>query len=283
MNKQIFAYTVKNEGNPENFLDVNNAGILYATDSPQIVNRPNGRNDYLLVYTYQGAIKLHLDNKELILKNHFIIFKPHESQCFEYLEGPHHEYYWIHFNGVFVPKILEQLHINEKYYPVNKISSIPTLFEEIISLLRSKHKNYSIKCNYKFLKLLTLLTENSEEQQGAFLSTKHTKLAPALNAIQLAPQNFKTIKELADLCFLSPSTFIKLFTNVIGVPPITYLNGKKLERSLYFLLESDYNIHEIALECGFDNQFYYSKKFKQHYHCSPSQYKKKYTNSPNKS
>ncbi len=276
MNKEIFAYTVKNEGNPSNYLDVNNAGIVYATNNSQPCHRPYGRNDYLLIYVHQGKVKLSFPDDEVVLEHHYVIYKPYQPQHYVYMASPNSEVYWLHFNGVFAPKILEELRMTSLYHPVKKIHSLPMLFEEIISFLRSKEENYSTKCNYTFLKILSLLSSSTEDNLHAFLSAKYTKIAPAVDSIRQDPSQFKTLEDLAALCNLPPSTFAKIFTKNMGISPITYLNNKKLERSLYFLLESDYNINEIAQIVGYENQFYYSKKFKQAYELSPLQYRKQH-------
>ncbi len=277
MNKYIFAYTVKNEGNPDNYLDVNNATISYVYTTSLPAAMPNGRNDYSLIISYGGRIKLSEKEGDKYLDSHCIIYKPFQPHNFTYLASPDSEIYCIHFKGVFVESILDDLHLNSHYYfKIKKTPVISQIVKQLIVSLKKKEENYTTKCNYNLLKLLTILSENSETPVDAAPSAAGSKIQPAVDAILQDASQFKTLKELAALCNLSQSTFIKIFTKVMGEPPIIYLNRKKLENSIFFLLESDYNINEIAANVGYENQFYYSKKFKQAYGLSPLQYRKKH-------
>lgn len=76
------------------------------------------------------------------------------------------------------------------------------------------------------------------------------------------------------LCGISYTYFKELFIEKFGIPPVKYVNNMRLERSKELLFTDEYSVGEIAKMCGFDNTYYFSKKFKEKYHCSPTAYKK---------
>lgn len=274
MNEEVFAYRVKNEGDPLDYLDVNNSGIAYATESSMHGFRPGGRNDYLMIYVHGGSVKLKTDDKTYTLKGHCIIYRPYEKQDYTYVASPDSEIYWLHFNGIFAEKILSDLKLDKLITPVEKNVALPQLFKKIIFSLKIKEKNYKTICNYRFLKILSILSNSIEERNETLTDKNYSRLQPAILAINERPNEKHTIEKLAALCFMSKSTFIKVFTKVLGMPPISYVMKQRLENSLYLLLETDYSISEIAERCGYESQFYYSKQFKQNYGCSPLQYRK---------
>lgn len=75
-------------------------------------------------------------------------------------------------------------------------------------------------------------------------------------------------------CNISYTYFKKLFIEKFGIPPVQYVNTLRLERSRELLLTNEYSIGEIAKMCGFENTYYFSKKFKEKYQYAPTIYKK---------
>ncbi len=277
MNKYIFAYTVKNQGNPNNYLDVNNATINYILTTSLSAARPNGRDDYSLIITYGGKVKISEETGDKLLDSHCIIYKPFEPHNYTYIASPDSEIYCLHFSGTYVPQILEELNLNNNYYfSIKKTPTISQIVKRLIILLKTKEKNYTTKANYQFLKLLSILSENSNQHVSLDASVTGTKIQPVIEAIAQDASKFKTIKDLATVCDLPQSTFIKIFTKTMGESPINYLNQKKMENALFFLLETDYNMAEIAYTLGFESQFYFGKCFKKTYGIPPLQYRKQH-------
>lgn len=274
MNREIFAFKVKNEGDPLNYLDVNNAGITYATDTTLNGIRPNGRNDYLLIYVNTGKISVTKNNRETILgEKHFVIYKPFEPQRYSYIACKDSEIFWIHFNGVFVERILSDLSLTKFYSAIRANNMLTELFHNILKALKEKKQNHKTVCNYCFLMILNILSENSISQVKNKIDDKKQTINNLLITIDSNISEYYSTSQLAKLCNLAPSTFIKTFKSVTGVPPITYLNNRKLENAAYLLAETDYSVLEISQMQGFQNQFYFSKAFKKKYKSSPTNYR----------
>ena len=82
------------------------------------------------------------------------------------------------------------------------------------------------------------------------------------------------IEELAFLSGLSVSSFKRKFQNIYGTSPNKYITSKRLEKAQVLLKSSDLSISEIAYDCGFNDVGYFSKVFKTHYNCLPSDLRK---------
>lgn len=81
------------------------------------------------------------------------------------------------------------------------------------------------------------------------------------------------LEELAGLVNLSTCHFCRTFKQITGRTTTEYLNGVRVRKAAELLEDSDLNITEIALTCGFDSANYFSRIFKRLYGVSPSKYR----------
>lgn len=63
------------------------------------------------------------------------------------------------------------------------------------------------------------------------------------------------------------------FSAVFGVPPLKYLNRKRLETAASLLFTTDKKIHEIALMVGYENTNHFINLFKREYGSTPQAYR----------
>lgn len=69
----------------------------------------------------------------------------------------------------------------------------------------------------------------------------------------------------------------KLFKKEMGLTPLEYMTQmrmKKAEMMLIAMWGSDYSIAEIGQLCGFEDALYFSRVFKKHFGCSPTEFAK---------
>jgi len=82
------------------------------------------------------------------------------------------------------------------------------------------------------------------------------------------------IEDLAFLAGMSLSSFKRKFSSVFGTTPNKYITSKRLEKAQNLLTTSKMSIAEIAYECGFSDEGYFSKTFRKYYNSSPSELRK---------
>jgi AraC-like DNA-binding protein len=81
------------------------------------------------------------------------------------------------------------------------------------------------------------------------------------------------IRELAQLCNMSESTFNRTFQNIFNDTPASYIKSKRLERARELLSFDSMSISEIASETCFNDVAHFSRSFKTLFGCSPSDYR----------
>lgn len=63
------------------------------------------------------------------------------------------------------------------------------------------------------------------------------------------------------------------FSAAFGVPPLKYLNKKRLEAAMNLLFSTDKKIHEIALAVGYESTNHFINLFKKEYGSTPQTYR----------
>ena len=83
-----------------------------------------------------------------------------------------------------------------------------------------------------------------------------------------------TIEEICHKFSISRSSLQTLFKNNLSVAPKQYISDLKLSKSKLLIKESMYTISEISSMLGFTSIHYFSRKFKQQYGLTPTDYAK---------
>jgi transcriptional regulator GlxA family with amidase domain len=60
---------------------------------------------------------------------------------------------------------------------------------------------------------------------------------------------------------------------------ISYLNSVRLKEAKKLICDTELSFKEIAAECGFYDQNYFSKQFSESFGCSPTEFRKEYKKS----
>lgn len=83
-----------------------------------------------------------------------------------------------------------------------------------------------------------------------------------------------TIEEICLKFSISRSSLQTLFKRNLGIAPKQYISDLKLNKSKLLIKESVYTISEIASMLGFTSIHYFSRKFKQQFGITPTDYAK---------
>lgn len=85
-----------------------------------------------------------------------------------------------------------------------------------------------------------------------------------------------TVEKLANLGYMSKTSFNRRFKNEIGITPIEYLIEVRIKLSKLMLKRKDNPMTDIAMRCGFGSSAHFSSCFQKHVGISPSEYRDKY-------
>ncbi|MDR2755988.1 MAG: AraC family transcriptional regulator [Planctomycetaceae bacterium] len=81
---------------------------------------------------------------------------------------------------------------------------------------------------------------------------------------------------LASLVFLSQRQFERRFRELFCLSPSDFILKVRIDKAIRFLVESEDSITQIAMDCGFYDNSYFTRQFKKMTTMSPLQFRKKY-------
>jgi len=102
---------------------------------------------------------------------------------------------------------------------------------------------------------------------------RYEAFAALTGKIAAAPElPWDFVKEARKLS-VSYAHFRRLFEEFFQLPPGAFLLAARLEKAASLLSGTTLSVREIAHECGFEDEFYFSRIFKKHRTLSPSRYR----------
>lgn len=130
-----------------------------------------------------------------------------------------------------------------------------------------------------------LLFQVDSEVEASMLTTfdlllKQQELAqavdPRIHAVQVLINeqlaDSLTINSLAEVSFLSPTQFKKLFKENIGMSPLKYITEKRMEKAKALLTHTDLPVHLIAERVGYSDLSAFSRRFSTYFGISPREF-----------
>ena len=102
-------------------------------------------------------------------------------------------------------------------------------------------------------------------------------IVSAREVILSTPEKLWTLEDMAKLTGHSVSRFCALYSARFGKSPKAELLDIRLAMAKDRLVYSDLSISAVAVGCGFQSLYYFSKYFRQRTGLPPTQYREKYT------
>lgn len=105
-------------------------------------------------------------------------------------------------------------------------------------------------------------------------AVRDSRIKKSLEYINTNLQKNIRVDDLSGILCLSRDHFIRLFKNEMGVTPVQYINGKKIEKAQLLLVTENMSIKEIAYMLSFEDNSYFNRLFKKIVGVTPLEYRK---------
>ena len=143
--------------------------------------------------------------------------------------------------------------------------------------LESKIK---ILINELLIELLEILTREKPELNNSLIMSKRSVDIFLKNLDGMLSEPW-SLQGMADYCSLGTTQFSKYCAELTNTTPLNYLTQLRIRHAHHLIItEPCKTITEIAYECGFSSNQYFTQVFKKYYKSSPQEYR--YSNLPEK-
>ena len=183
------------------------------------------------------------------------------------------EKYWMHFDIYPSSNLLAPLNVKHRVDAANA-PQVTALFEEFGRLCQSSDLYDRLKVKAIILNLLAEYIRLAGRRTEIIWDERDEDMRNVLSYIN---ENFKrnlTTNELAAVCHMHPTHFIRAFKLKMAQTPHQYITDIRMEYARQLLDRSDRSIVEIGEDAGFYDLAHFSRAFKRHFAMSPSEYRK---------
>ena len=111
--------------------------------------------------------------------------------------------------------------------------------------------------------LLTILFDLLNLQIKKTLPADKARIHRSIEWMEKQTERPPTLEQFAEISGLSSSSFKRVFKDVIGITPHTFILRKQIDRAQRLLQEHNGSVTDIAFECGFSSSQYFATVFKR--------------------
>ena len=167
--------------------------------------------------------------------------------------------------GLFIPADRQAL-------PYIKINSPEAFLTDMLALIlhlqTPGHHNLAVaKLEYMLLLL------QHQESNNSFCGFHRPALQQLVHDIVLTPEQDWDFTAAAQNMNISLKHFRRIFLKFSGMSPVHFVLRQRILKACGMLVSSLDPIKSIANECGFKNEFYFSRIFKKYMKVSPENYR----------
>ncbi len=246
------------------------------------VSRPDGTDDWLLIYTMSGLGRFdHAEGTFLAEPKVLVLLSPGTAHSYgSEASLKRWELLWVHFSPrlhwhpwLTWPEVAPGL----RYSRVDREEDE----QKVVSTLQDVHRLATSVLPYRtdlalnaLERLLLWVKFINPDPRGAAWSLD-ARVQRAMNYLSEHMSERVTLRDVAEEVHLSPSRLAHLFREQVGVTPQQFLERHRLERAKQLLRSTPHLIQNIAWQVGYENPFYFTRRFKKFVGCSPSAYRER--------
>ena len=180
---------------------------------------------------------------------------------------------WAYFNGADVDDLLRlaEVPMDGAVLQIGYQDRILAAFNDMLMTLQAglsqHHLLVASGCLRYILNRIALSTSQPT------LSKNDLAVERVLNLMRENIGLRYTLNDLANHADMPRSTFIRIFREKMGCPPLEYFLRLKVQRACELLERTDKSVGQISRQLGYDDQYYFSRLFKKFMNQSPQHYR----------
>ena len=147
------------------------------------------------------------------------------------------------------------------------------LFEKLIAHYNRFEDSENLLLQSLILELIYSISKDCKEVISSANSRgSRTLIEDAIAYIQEHLTEDLSLEQLANQVSVSPIYFHNVFKRSVGKTLREYVEEQRIKRAIHLLISTDASLTQIAFECGFSSQSYFSYVFKRKMKMTPRAY-----------
>lgn len=162
------------------------------------------------------------------------------------------------------------------YISIEKAEYYKEIFTDLNNYYSSAVKEDEIILQSLILKLIYSLNRdaNLRFNKDHTKNNNHIMIEKSLNYIKENLNEDLSLERMAEMMSFSPVYFHHCFQTSVGKTLRDHVEEQRLKKAINLLITTELTLTQIALECGFSSQSYFSFVFKRRMGTTPRQYVK---------
>lgn len=242
-------------------------------------------NSVEIIYVLKGMVNISIDTDNYsIFENEIEIINTNESHRIHSDED--NLVLIFHIDSSFLEKYYKDIYNIFFYTNTSKEDSqegeeyliLKKLLAEILCEMVQRQEDYDEEIESIVIKLLFHIINNFHyliSGEGDLSKEQFDRYHRISKYIFSNYNNNITLQDIAKKEFLSPDYLSHDFKNATGYSFTDLLNLTRVEEAMKLLLDSNMSLTEISEEVGFSHTRYLNKHFKNYYHLTPLQFRRK--------
>lgn len=240
--------------------------------------RPGGSGDWLLIYTRKGAGNIVLDGRaRRLAAGEAVLFSPQAAQDYATdADTGRWRLLWAHFRPrpnwrawIRWPEAARG--VGWIAFPPGEVrASFESALQRAVATLKRPHGD-AVEFALNALEEALLWAQQATHESG--LAKLDERVRRAINHLAAHSAEPFRLETVAQACGLSASRLSHLFKEQTGQTLQRYSEELRMRLAQQLLAHSSLPVAQIAAETGFEDPFYFAKRFRRFAGNSPSEYR----------
>ncbi len=181
--------------------------------------------------------------------------------------------YFIHMiihEGELCDRLMEM----PSYVKISDRKIYEDIFKQLYAYYDTALDKHRLLMQSRILELIYLLCDHTSKQGFQSKSSNKEMIEKVIKYIKANLASDLSLNTVAEYASFSPIHFHNCFKRSTGKTLREFVEEQRLQKAINLLISTDMTLSEIAYECGFSSQSYFSSVFKQKMKTTPRKYAK---------
>ena len=236
--------------------------------------RPNGCGNYLFLHFLEDMSVTFEDRTEIAKPDSCLLFTPNYPQNYHAVKKFQNSF--LHFDSDEDFLSIYDIPVNQIFYP-KSIEKISTYLKEIQIEFLSKESYYEERSDSLIKEMIICIARDSLNSHSVIFEKENLHLqfkTLRINMLANCHQQWD-IDRMCREINLEKSQFYYYYKKFFNTTPAAELLHVRIDKAKFMLiLPTRHSVEQIAISCGFQNIYHFTRYFKKMCGCSPSEYAK---------